>query len=70
MACRPVGAKPLSEPMMEYCQLDPYEQNSMEFQSKCSFTDKNLRENVVWKIMSRLLRVNHDDRNDSLYLIS
>ena len=25
MACRLVGAKPLSEPMLEYCQLDPWE---------------------------------------------
>ena len=70
MACRPVGAKPLSEAMMEYCQLDPYEQTSMKFQSRCSFADKNLRENVVWKIaaiMYRLQCVNYDDRNDSLY---
>ena len=34
MACCLVGTKPLSEPMMEYCQLDPWEQTSVEFQSK------------------------------------
>ena len=28
------GAKPLSEPMLEYCQLDPLEQTSMKFQSE------------------------------------
>ena len=29
MACRLVGAKPLSEPILEYCSLGPYEQTSM-----------------------------------------
>ena len=31
MACRLVGAEPLSEPMLEYCQLDLYEQTSVKF---------------------------------------
>ena len=30
MACRLAGAKPLSESMLEYCQLDPWEQNFTE----------------------------------------
>ena len=30
MACRLAGSKPLSEPMMEYCQLDPKEQTSVK----------------------------------------
>ena len=30
MACRLVGAKPLSEPMVEYYQFDPQEQNSVK----------------------------------------
>ena len=34
MACRLVGAKPLSEPMLEYCSLDPYEQSSVKFKSE------------------------------------
>ena len=34
MACRLIGAKPLSEPMLEYCYLDPYEQTSVKFESK------------------------------------
>ena len=34
MACHLVGAKPLSEPMQEYCQLDPQEQTSMKYYSK------------------------------------
>ena len=33
MACRLFGAKPLSEPMLEYCQLDPWEQTSVKFYS-------------------------------------
>ena len=28
MACRLVGAKPLPEPILAYCQLDPWEQTS------------------------------------------
>ena len=31
MACRLDGAKLLSEPMLEYCQLDPWEQTSVNF---------------------------------------
>ena len=31
MACRLFGAKPLSEPMLEYCQFDPWEQTSVKF---------------------------------------
>ena len=31
MACRLVGTKPLSEPMLEYCQLDPWEPTSVKF---------------------------------------
>ena len=30
MACRLAGAKPLSEPMLEYCSLDPWEQTSVK----------------------------------------
>ena len=31
MACRLFGAKPLSKPMLGYCQLDPIEQTSVKF---------------------------------------
>ena len=31
MACRLFGAKPLSEPMLPYCQLDPKEHISVKF---------------------------------------
>ena len=31
MACRVVGAKPLSEPMMEYSSLEPQQQILVKF---------------------------------------
>ena len=31
MGCRRVSTKPLSEPMQEYCQSDPWEQTSVKF---------------------------------------
>ena len=31
MACRLFGAKPLSQPMLRYCQLDPWEQTLVKF---------------------------------------
>ena len=31
MACRLIGAKPLTKPLLAYCQLDPYEQTSVKF---------------------------------------
>ena len=34
MACRLFGAKPLYEPMLSYCQLNPLEQTSVKFESK------------------------------------
>ena len=44
---------------MPYCQLDPYEQTSMKFQSKYMymfFNDWNTFENVVCKILAILLK--------------
>ena len=35
MACRLFGTKPLPEPMQTLCQLDPQEQTSVKFESKC-----------------------------------
>ena len=34
MACRLYGAKPLPEPILDYCQLDPWEQISVKFESE------------------------------------
>ena len=33
MACRLFGAKPLPEPMLTYCQLEPWEQNLVKLES-------------------------------------
>ena len=33
LACRVIGAKPLSEPILYYCQLDPKEQTSVKLYS-------------------------------------
>ena len=33
MSCRLVGANPLPEPMLVYCQLDPQSQTSVKFES-------------------------------------
>ena len=51
MACRLVGAKPLPEPMMEYCYLDP--RNKLQInvnRNSYIFIKKNPFENVVWKM--------------------
>ena len=32
LACRMFGGKPLPEPMLTYCQLDPWKQTSMRFE--------------------------------------
>ena len=46
MACPLVGANPLSEPMLAYCQLDPWEHTSVKFQSKCTHFHSR---KCVWK---------------------
>ena len=57
MACRLDGAKPLSETMLDYCYLNPYEQTSVKFQSEFKhFIHENALENVVCEIASILSR--------------
>ena len=57
MACRLFGAKPLSKPMLGYCQLDPLEQTSVKFESKYkTFIHENAFENVVWEMVDILSR--------------
>ena len=46
MACRLFGAKPLPEPMLAYCQLDPWEQVSVKFESE--FHNFHSRK-CIWK---------------------
>ena len=57
MACRLLGAKPLLEPMLPDCQLDPYEQKSVKFESKYKdFIHENADENVVCEMAAILSR--------------
>ena len=56
MACRLVGAKPLSEPMLEYCK---YSNLTNKLQSNLKrnsyiFIQENSFENVVWKMAAIL----------------
>ena len=49
MASRLDGAKPLSEPMLTYCQLDPKEYISMEFYLKTKYHySRNAFKHVDW----------------------
>ena len=48
MACRLVGAKPLSKPMLVYYELDPQEQTSVIFcQHIKLFIHENASQNIV-----------------------
>ena len=38
LACRPIDAKSLPEPMLTYCRLDPLEQTSMKMWSKLKYS--------------------------------
>ena len=54
MACRVVGAKPLSEPMLE---LGPWDNNSVKSYLKSYiFFQDNASENVVWEVAAILPR--------------
>ena len=46
MACPLFGAKPLPEPMLTYCQMDPPQQTSVNLNTKL-FINENEFENVV-----------------------
>ena len=57
MACRLASAKPLSEPMLEYCWLDPREQTSVKINQNLYISiQENAFENVVRKIAAILSR--------------
>ena len=56
MACRRVGAKPLSEPIREYCWLDKHQWISIR--NSYFFIQENPFEIVVWKISAILLGLN------------
>ena len=54
MACRLLGAKPLSEPMLIYSQLDKIEWNIN--QNSSISIQENTFENVIWKMAAILSR--------------
>ena len=58
MACHLVGAKPLSEPMRDYRQLDPWEQKFSEIfiQNSYIFIQEKAFEQVVCKMAAILSR--------------
>ena len=57
MACCLIGAKPLSKPMLGYCQLDPYEQTSVKSnQNTKLFIHENAFENIVCRMTTILSR--------------
>ena len=57
MACRLVGAKPLSEPMLIYCHLVPKELIQWNFNRKSNiFIQENAFESVVWNLAAILSR--------------
>ena len=59
MACRLIGAKPLSQPMLGYCQLDPKEQTSVKFLSKYKIFHS---QKCIWK--HRLRNGGHFDQGE------
>ena len=56
MACRLDGAKPFSEPMLEYNWLDLWEQTSNINRNLYIFIQENGCEDVVWKMAPILSR--------------
>ena len=63
--CCLFAAKPLTEPMLTYCQLDALEQTSVKFESKHKyFSWKNAFENAVCKMASILFRAQHVKQQD------
>ena len=57
MACRLFGAKPLSQPMLGYYQLDPQQQTSVKFNQYTKvFIHENAPENIVYEMVAILLR--------------
>ena len=57
IACCLFGTKPLSKPMLGYCQLDSSEQTSVNFQSRYKlFIHENETENSVCEMAANLFR--------------
>ena len=73
MACRLDGTKPLPEPMLTYCQLEPKEHLSVKFYLKFKYLySRNAFEHVckMATILSRGRSVNVGTALESLVLVS
>ena len=59
MACRLVGTKPLSEPMMDNFYLDHMEKTWLYFnQNSYIFIEENAVQNVAWKVTAICVGLN------------
>ena len=57
MVCCLIGAKPLSEPMLGYCQLDAKEQTAVKFKKNAKlFIHKNASQNIICEMAAILSR--------------
>ena len=57
MACHLFGAKPSSEPMLFYCELDAWELTSVNFKSKYKISfHENAFEHVVCEIADDIFK--------------
>ena len=56
MACRLVGAKPLSEPMLEYCWFDPSKQTFVLSKMSYIYIQEIAFENVVREMVTISIR--------------
>ena len=62
MACHLYGTKPLPEPVLIYCQLDPWQQTPVTFKLKYKlfvlirYIWKHQLENIVYRVLAFLFR--------------
>ena len=59
MPCRLLGAKPLSKPMLRYCQLDPREETSVKYLSKYK-AFQNAPQNIGYEMAAILSRAGYE----------
>ena len=73
MACRLIGSEPLPEPMLTYCELDPWEGTSVKFEWNTKlFIEEDAFENAVCEmatILSRGDELIRPDVTDSIVMM-
>ena len=67
MACRLFGVKPLSEPMLNYHQLDPWVQTSVKLIKIRKFIHESASENIVCEMAAILFRGRWVEQNRLQY---